>query len=84
MRAETVLSRNTGTSRSRETARKVLETEAEAVAALIPRLDRRFDQAIELLVSCTGRVVLTGMGKSGTSLLVAGRRRKARGDHSHP
>ena len=54
-----------GTSGSRETARKVLETEAEAVAALIPRLDHGFDQAIELLVSCTGRVVLTGMGKSG-------------------
>ncbi len=65
MRAETVPSRNTVTSRSRETARRVLETEAEAVTALIPRLDHRFDQAIELLVSCTGRVVLTGMGKSG-------------------
>ena len=57
VQAETVPSRNTGTSRSRETARRVLETEAEAVAALISRLDHRFDQAIELLISCTGRVV---------------------------
>ncbi len=65
MQAETAASRNAGTSRSRETARRVLETEAEAVAALIPRLDHRFDRAIELLASCTGRVVLTGMGKSG-------------------
>ena len=65
MQAETVPSRNTRTSRSRETARRVLETEAAAVAALIPRLDHGFDEAIELLVSCTGRVVLTGMGKSG-------------------
>ena len=65
MQPETVPTRNSGTSRSRETARRVLETEAEAVAALIPRLDHRFDQAIELLISCTGRVVLTGMGKSG-------------------
>lgn len=52
-------------SRSTETARNVLETEAQAVLALIPRIDHRFDQAIELLFSCTGRVVLTGMGKSG-------------------
>lgn len=59
MQPETVPARNTGTSRSRETARRVLETEAEAVAALIPRLDHRFDQAIELLIFCTGRVVLS-------------------------
>ena len=65
MRAETVPNRNRGASRSRETARRVLETEAEAVAALVNRLDHRFDQAIELLAACTGRVVLTGMGKSG-------------------
>ncbi|MDE2925820.1 MAG: KpsF/GutQ family sugar-phosphate isomerase [Acidobacteriota bacterium] len=52
-------------SRSREIARSVLETEAQAVSALIPRIDHRFGQAIELLFSCTGRVVLTGMGKSG-------------------
>lgn len=46
-------------------ARKVLETEAAAILALIPRLDSRFDQAVELLRACRGRVILTGMGKSG-------------------
>jgi arabinose-5-phosphate isomerase len=50
---------------SRETARKVLETEAEAIRALIPRLDESFDRAVELLLACSGRVVVTGMGKSG-------------------
>jgi arabinose-5-phosphate isomerase len=50
---------------SRETARKVLEIEAEAIRALIPRLDESFDRAVELLLGSTGRVVVTGMGKSG-------------------
>ncbi|MGH7381761.1 MAG: KpsF/GutQ family sugar-phosphate isomerase [Candidatus Methylomirabilales bacterium] len=48
-----------------EMARRVLKIEADAVAALIPRLDERFIRAVELLVECRGRVVLTGMGKSG-------------------
>ena len=46
-------------------ARRVLKIEADAVAALIPRLDERFIRAVELMVACRGRVVLTGMGKSG-------------------
>jgi len=46
-------------------ARKVLETEAAAILALVPRLDARFDRAVELLRCCRGRVILTGMGKSG-------------------
>ena len=50
---------------SRETARKVLEIEAEAIRALIPGLDERFDRAVDLLAGCAGRVVVTGMGKSG-------------------
>lgn len=49
----------------RETARKVLEIEAEAIRELIPRLDESFDRAVEALLACTGRVVATGMGKSG-------------------
>jgi arabinose-5-phosphate isomerase len=49
----------------RPLARKVLETEAAAILALVPRLDGRFDQAVELLRGCKGRVILTGMGKSG-------------------
>src|SRR5437016_1005643 len=46
-------------------ARKVLETEAAAILALVGRLDGKFDRAVELLRSCRGRVILTGMGKSG-------------------
>jgi arabinose-5-phosphate isomerase len=46
-------------------ARKVLETEAAAILALVSRLDARFDRAVELLKCCRGRVILTGMGKSG-------------------
>src|SRR5438552_19041 len=49
----------------RSLARKVLETEAAAILALIDRLDERFDSAVSLLRSCRGRVILTGMGKSG-------------------
>lgn len=49
----------------REVAREVLATEAAAVAGLVPQLDERFDRAVELLRATTGRVVCTGMGKSG-------------------
>jgi arabinose-5-phosphate isomerase len=50
---------------SREVAAEVLETEAAAVRGLIGQLDERFDRAVDLLKSCSGRVVCTGMGKSG-------------------
>jgi len=46
-------------------ARKVLQTEAAAILALVDRLDDRFDRAVDLLRRCRGRVILTGMGKSG-------------------
>src|SRR5439155_22084337 len=46
-------------------ARRVLETEAAAILALVDRLDRNFDCAVSLLSHCKGRVILTGMGKSG-------------------
>jgi arabinose-5-phosphate isomerase len=46
-------------------ARKVLETEAAAILALVPRIDGEFVRAVELLRACRGRVVVTGMGKSG-------------------
>jgi len=46
-------------------ARKVLETEAAAILALLNRLDGRFDCAVNLLRHCKGRVIVTGMGKSG-------------------
>ena len=46
-------------------ARKVLQTEAAAILALVDRLDERFDRAVRLLLDCRGRVIVTGMGKSG-------------------
>ena len=46
-------------------ARKVLQTEAAAILALVDRLDDRFEQAVRLLLDCRGRVIVTGMGKSG-------------------
>ncbi len=49
----------------RETAERVLRIESDAVAALADRLDERFDRAVELLAGCRGRIVVTGMGKSG-------------------
>jgi arabinose-5-phosphate isomerase len=49
----------------RAVAAEVLETEAAAIRGLIGQLDERFDRAVDLLRACTGRVVCTGMGKSG-------------------
>lgn len=46
-------------------ARQVLEIEAAAVLALVNRLDHRFETAVNILHTCLGRVIVTGMGKSG-------------------
>ena len=46
-------------------ARETLQIEAEAVTALADRVDDRFVQAVRCLMACSGRVVVTGMGKSG-------------------
>jgi len=46
-------------------ARKVLQTEAAAVLALAERLDGGFSDAVEMVRGCRGRVIVTGMGKSG-------------------
>lgn len=48
-----------------ELARKVLRIEAEAVESLARRLNGAFDLAVELILACQGRVVVSGMGKSG-------------------
>jgi arabinose-5-phosphate isomerase len=48
-----------------ELARKVLTIEADAVSALVSRLDERFLDAIDLILACRGRVVVSGVGKSG-------------------
>jgi arabinose-5-phosphate isomerase len=47
------------------TAKRVLQIEADAIAGLIGRLDQRFEKAVELVFACKGRVVVTGLGKSG-------------------
>ena len=39
--------------------------EADAILGLIPKLDERFEEAVEVLRGCGGRVIVTGMGKSG-------------------
>ena len=46
-------------------ARQVLDIEAEALRALSTRLDAGFSDAVALILACTGRVVVSGMGKSG-------------------
>jgi len=48
-----------------EEARRVLQVEADAILGLLDRLDEQFIQAVELLSGCRGRVITTGMGKSG-------------------
>lgn len=50
---------------SLQTARKVLKAELEAIEGLLKRLDQSFEQTVDLLFACRGRVVVTGMGKSG-------------------
>ncbi len=50
---------------SLDLARKVLETEANAISHLVDGLGEDFAAAIDSVVACTGRVVWTGMGKSG-------------------
>ena len=48
-----------------ELARKVLRTEAAAIFSLVDRVDDEFERAVQTLFDCRGRVVVTGMGKSG-------------------
>jgi arabinose-5-phosphate isomerase len=47
------------------TAKRVLRIEAEAITSMIERLNERFEKAVEILYQCKGRVVVTGLGKSG-------------------
>ncbi|HZO41299.1 MAG TPA: KpsF/GutQ family sugar-phosphate isomerase [Methylomirabilota bacterium] len=49
----------------RQLAERVLRIEADAILGLIPKLDVRFERAVEVLRACAGRVIVTGMGKSG-------------------
>ncbi len=52
-------------SKSIEDARKLLQVEADAVHALIDRIDEVFIEAIEIMYACKGKTIVTGMGKSG-------------------
>jgi arabinose-5-phosphate isomerase len=49
----------------RKIAERVLRLEADAILGVIPKLDEGFERAVALLRGCTGRVIVTGMGKSG-------------------
>jgi arabinose-5-phosphate isomerase len=51
--------------RSLELAREVLRIEADAVAELVKRIDARFAEAVSIILQCRGRVVVSGIGKSG-------------------
>ena len=46
-------------------ARKVLRIEAAAILGLVERIDGNFERAVQMLFECRGRVIVTGMGKSG-------------------
>jgi len=48
-----------------ETARRVIRTEADALTQLAATLDADFDKAVDLLLNAKGRVIVTGIGKSG-------------------
>jgi arabinose-5-phosphate isomerase len=50
---------------SLSTARRVLQIEAQAIQDVLARLDASFERAVHLLFACKGRVVVSGMGKSG-------------------
>lgn len=48
-----------------EQAKRILKIEGDAVNALVSRIDEKFVEAVEIMHSCTSKVVVTGMGKSG-------------------
>lgn len=50
---------------TRDIAIQCIKDEAEAVLSLIPQLDENFEQAVELILNCKGKVIVTGVGKSG-------------------
>ena len=49
----------------REYATQCLKDEAQALLDLIPQLDHHFDKAVEMMFNCKGKVIVTGVGKSG-------------------
>ena len=49
----------------RDYAIQCIKDEAQAVLDLIPKMDEEFDRAVELMMQCQGKVIVTGVGKSG-------------------
>ncbi len=56
---------NVRTKQTVREARRILKTEADAIRRLVPRIGKSFDEALDLLYHCSGRVIVTGMGKAG-------------------
>ncbi len=48
-----------------DTAIKCLQDESQALLEMIPNLDKNFDRAVELILACKGKLIVTGVGKSG-------------------
>ena len=51
--------------KTREYAIQCIKDEAQALLELIPKMDEQFDRAVELILQCQGKVIVTGVGKSG-------------------
>ena len=50
---------------TREYGIQAIKAEAEAVLDLIPKMDENFDRAVDLILQCKGKIIVTGVGKSG-------------------
>ncbi len=59
------MKREVGGKSAIQEARRILRIEAEAIRGLIPRIGKSFEEALELLYGCRGRVIVSGMGKAG-------------------
>ena len=49
----------------KDIAVKCFQDEAQAILNLIPQLDENFDKAVEIIYDCKGKIIITGVGKSG-------------------
>lgn len=58
-------SKNSRSSPVLREAERILKSEADAIRRLVPRLGKDFEKALDLLFTCPGRVIVTGMGKAG-------------------
>ena len=50
---------------TREYGIQAIKDEAEALLDMIPKMDDQFDKAVDLMLNCKGKVIVTGVGKSG-------------------